>query len=278
MSKQLTRSRTKTPNSSKRKTKEKTNSMTTDTLSEITHQLIFTMGGRGGVGKTSSIVAIADYLHTRGHKFLVTDCDTENAGKTSSISHWFKDVAIPLNLRSIDDCDKLLDGSSKAKAPYVLADLPSNAAGDLAPYWKGIITPETLAELGLGVIAVGVITPSIASGESVYQWIDTLGPNIQYLIALNRLSFERVPAPKEETFKHWFALNTDHLMIKTFEIPHLYDPDMEAMTQLGKLPSKVYQGRELFILPRQRIKQWRDAIHAQLDATGLFSHRNGDTP
>ena len=245
-------------------------STSTDLRPDSKTQLILTMGGRGGVGKTVALVAIADYLQTKGHKFFVTDCDTENAGKISSFSHWFKETAVTLNLRNTSDCDKLLEGSANSKAPFVLADLPSNASGDLAAWWKDVVTPETLRELGIGVTAVGVVTPARGSGESVWEWIDTLGPNVRYLIALNRLGFERVPAPKEEAFKHWFALDTKHLQLQTFEIPHLHDPAMEAMTVLGKLPSKAFQGTELFVLPRQRIKQWRDAIHKQLDGLNVF--------
>lgn len=237
---------------------------------DIKTQLILTMGGRGGVGKTVALVAIADYLQTKGYKFFCTDCDTENAGKISSFAHWFKDTAVSLNLRNVADCDKLLEGSANSKAPFVLADLPANASGDVASWWKTIATPETLKELGLGVIAVGVVTPQRGSAESVCEWMDTLGPNVRYLIALNRIGFERVPAPQQEAFAHWFALDTKNLPLQTFEIPHLHDPAMEAMASLGKLPSKAFKGTELFILPRQRIKQWRDAIHSQLDALGIF--------
>ena len=72
---------------------------------DIKTQLILTMGGRGGVGKTVALVAIADYLQTKGYKFFCTDCDTENAGKFSSFAHWFKDTAVRLNLRNVADCD-----------------------------------------------------------------------------------------------------------------------------------------------------------------------------
>jgi hypothetical protein len=77
-------------------------------------QLILTMGGRGGVGKTVALVAIADYLQAKGQKFFCTDCDTENGGKLTSFGHWFHGKAETLNLRNTSDCDKLLEGSGNS--------------------------------------------------------------------------------------------------------------------------------------------------------------------
>ena len=247
----------------------------TPTLSETKTQLIMVMGGLGGVGKTTTMIAIADYLQAKGLPFNCSDCDRENAGKLRSFAHWFDGKAVPLDLHNTGDCDKLLEGSANSNSPYVLADLPSNSSADIVKYWKGIITPEVLDELRLGVICVGVITPARSSSDSVCEWIDTLGPNVQYLIALNRLGYEFSPSPTAGVFRHWLSLATPY---PYFEIPHLRAEEMDRMTELALLPSKAFKSKDLFVLPRQRIKQWRDAIHSGLDATGLFTHRNGDKP
>src|SRR5258707_1656386 len=107
-------------------------------------QLILTMGGRGGVGKTVALVAIADYLQAKGQKFFCTDCDTENGGKLTSFGHWFHGKAETLNLRNTSDCDKLLEGSGNSGVPFVLADLPANSSGDVARWWKEVVTPGNL--------------------------------------------------------------------------------------------------------------------------------------
>ena len=233
-------------------------------------QLIMTMGGRGGVGKSVALMAIADYLHCRGQKFLTTDCDTENAGKISSFAHWFDGKTVSLNLRNTADCDRLLSDSATSGSPFVLADLPSNASGDIAAWWKEVATPETLHELNLGVTAVGVATPQVGSAESVCEWMDTLGANIHYLVALNRLLKERVESPVQEAFEDWFSVDTKGVPLQTIEIPHLYDEAMEALTRARKLPSKAVKGAELFVLMRSRVKAWIERIHSQLDKLGIF--------
>ena len=233
--------------------------------------LILNMGGRGGVGKTVALLAIADYLQSRGFKFHTADCDTENAGKFSSFSHWFDGKTLLLNLRNTADCDKLLSGSASSGAPFVLADLPSNASGDIASWWQEVVTPETLQELNLSATALGVVTPQPGSAESVLEWIDTLGSNIQYLVALNRLLFERVPGSAADVFADWFSLDTKGLPLHTFEIPHLHRPAMDALIKAAKLPSRAIKGTEIYVLMRSRIRAWVDRIHAQLDALGLFA-------
>jgi CobQ/CobB/MinD/ParA nucleotide binding domain len=231
-------------------------------------QLVMVQGGLGGVGKTVTMVAIADYLQTKGLKFACADCDMENQGKLRSFGHWFNGKTAQLDLRDTGDCDKLLEGSANAGSPFVLADLPSNSSGDIVKYWKDIVTREVLNELNLSILSVGVVTTARGSAESVCQWIDALGSNVQYLIALNRLSFEFTPAPKEKAFSHWFTLGAKYPHI---DIPHLRSQEMESMTELGLLPSKALKSSQLLILPRQRIKHWRDAIHSQLEALNIFA-------
>jgi hypothetical protein len=237
-------------------------------------ELVLTQGGRGGVGKTCALVATADYLQSKGIKFVPIDCDQENAGKLSSFAHWFDGKAARLDLRNPDDCDKLLEGASEAPVPYVLADLPANSSGDLAKWWKTVATPETLAALKLTVTAVGVVTPHHGSAESVWEWIDTLGTHVRYLIALNRLTFCRVIVPAEEAFPDWFGFfkrEQSPIQAHTFEIPHLNDRAMQELVRLGKLPGKAISLPAMRIIARQQVAEWRKAIHAQLDGLGLFA-------
>ena len=131
--------------------------------------LIITCGGRGGVGKTLALLAIADYLHAKGHAFVPADCDTENRGKVSSFAYWFSGKALLFNLRNTEDCDRLLTGSADSGAPFVLADLPANASGDIAGWWKEVVTPDNLQELNLEISAIGVVTPQVGSTESVWE-------------------------------------------------------------------------------------------------------------
>lgn len=230
------------------------------------------MGGKGGVGKTITLVAIADFLRARGQIVAPVDCDSENAGKPSCFGHWFGGQATVLNLRNPADCDALLESAAESDAPYVVADLPANSSGDLAAWWKEVATPETIRELGLKVVAIGAITPQPGAAQSVIEWMATLGERAEYLVALNRIAPEAAPKAKEETFSDWYgAARTVGASASILEIPHLLNQAMGVLTQTAKLPSEAVEGTAIPVLTRQRIKTWRDRIHAQLGALPMFA-------
>lgn len=234
--------------------------------------LVLVCGGRGGVGKTTSLMLIADYLSVKGQKFALIDCDTENAGTPASFSHWFNGKTNKLDLREVADLDTLLRQSAGAGVPYVLADLPANATGDIADWLENVATPKAIESLGLRIIAVGAVNPSVGSGDSVLQWMDTLGSRATYLVTLNRTQYERKVKPLENTFASWFSSSKKaKSAYQTVEIPHLHEHTMLALTALAKLPSKAIKDRALDPILGFRIQGWIDRVHSQLDASGLFA-------
>jgi MinD-like ATPase involved in chromosome partitioning or flagellar assembly len=65
--------------------------------------LVLTAGGRGGNGKTTALVALTDYLASKGIKQTLIDCDTENAGQPACFSHWLHGKG-----NALDSCVKNL--------------------------------------------------------------------------------------------------------------------------------------------------------------------------
>lgn len=269
------KSQTHQNQNSKSSTKNKTDMQNNQSGTVVT----ITCGGRGGTGKTSVLVAIADYLESRGTKRALIDCDTENAGQPTCFSHWLDGKGNVLNLRNPDDRDRLLTDSAESGVPFVLVDLPANATGDISIWLQDVATAALIRDMGLTVIALGVVTPSPGSARSVVKWVENLGDRARYLVALNRIDYEMVPGPTEKVFAEWFEVAVPALVpaivsadrIQTIEIPNMEAHGMAAMVNLGKLPSKALQTPTLHLLHKQRIKTWRDRIYAQLDATGLFS-------
>lgn len=240
-------------------------------------KIILTCGGKGGVGKTTILVAITDYLRSTGADLTTMDCDTENAQQVSCFSHWLSGKGNILNLRDATDRDRLLTDSAAAGVPYVLVDLPANATGDIATWLQDVATAELIAEMGLEILAVGVVTPHAGSARSVVQWISTLGDRASYLVALNRIEYEPVPRPARQAFAEWFDAALPLLegkvspdRIRTIEIPNMEAHGMLAMVTLGKLPSKAMEDPALQILHKSRVRTWRNQIYAELDRSGVF--------
>lgn len=230
--------------------------------------LIFTLGGKGGVGKTLALLTLADWLVSKDIPFAALDCDTENAGKASALSSSLPEAARP-NLRSIDDCDKLL--TVAAENTLTLADLPANASGDFMTWFDSVALPETLEALDLRIIGLGAITPEPGSFASVAEWAQKLQKRVSYVVVLNHRSLARVARDREAAFPEYFQSQTGERFQKTFrpvevEMHGLFDKSMSFLLRAGKLPSEIEAVPEVPILDRSRIKSWSSQLHAGWEA------------
>jgi Mrp family chromosome partitioning ATPase len=57
-------------------------------MTEYSKRVVFTMGGKGGVGKTGVIVALAEWFAANGITITLLDLDTENKVR-GSLKHFF---------------------------------------------------------------------------------------------------------------------------------------------------------------------------------------------
>lgn len=231
----------------------------------------------GGVGKTTNLVLISDYLKSKDQKLALFDCDTSNFGKPSCFSHWFGGKTNKLDLRDEGDLDSLLSQSAGSGAAWAIADLPANSSGDIVNWLKTVATPKAIERLGLRIIAVGAINPTLGSCESVVQSMQMLGSRASYLITLNRTQYDRKIKTPEIVFPVWFRwLETlgNKAAFHTIDVPHLHVRTMETLIEAAQLPSKTAKEPSLDPVMQIRIENWLEEVHSQLDATGLFTSKN----
>jgi hypothetical protein len=234
--------------------------------------LFILLGGKGGVGKTRVALLLADYFARHKVPHFSADCDAENQGKPGAcFSHWMGDQVVRLNLRDVDDCDALLMGASQAQAPVVIADVPGNAGPDVHDWWRDVVSPSSLKKLHLKVTGVGVTVPEPGSSESVAGWIAAMGNHIDYLVALNRRTPEKVLRPLEKAFADWRLVQLPKgAQVRAFEVPNLNASAMLELIQLRQLPSEALDKDALSGINENRVRRWRDEVHQQLDAFDLL--------
>jgi hypothetical protein len=234
----------------------------------------------GGVGKTTDLVLIADYLKAKDQKLALFDCDISSAGKASSFAHWFGGQANHLDLRDEADLDSLLSRSAGCGVGWAIADLPANSSGDIADWLKTVATPKAIERLCLRIIAVGALNPTLGSCESVVQSMEMLGSRATYLIALNRTQYDRKIKSAETVFPLWFQWLKSYenkSVLHTIDVPHLQVRTIETLQAAGQLPSKTAKDPALDPVMRIRIENWLEEVHSQLDATGLFTPKTTET-
>lgn len=76
---------------------------------------------KGGVGKSTTAVHLAAWLHEQGHSVTLADCDTQQ-----SSSEWIREAAPGVNTVRLDNPDQILDRLPElaTTVDYVVADGP----------------------------------------------------------------------------------------------------------------------------------------------------------
>ena len=128
--------------------------------------VVFTMGGKGGVGKTGLMVALAEWFEAHEIPFKLLDLDTENKAR-GSLKHFFNGSVTKVNIHTPAGLDAFVD-HLESGASIILADMGAGS-GQVASEWFDAMY-EDVSTTGARFTAVGVITPDPASVESVLAW------------------------------------------------------------------------------------------------------------
>ena len=156
-------------------------------------RIVFTQGGKGGVGKTTAALSLYDYYMTKEASVTLADFDGENRAK-SGLNFWHKS-AQKVDIHTRSGLDKLIDLALGTEDDIILADMGSGS-GAVTYQWFAEIYPELAAE-GVKVTSIGIVTADPGSVESVLTWAGHLKNNVEYLIILNELE------QPGENFRYW---------------------------------------------------------------------------
>ena len=159
----------------------------TDTKRVITgaeKRVILSMGGKGGVGKTGVMVALAEWFNENAIPVKLLDLDTENKAR-GSLTHFFGGNVPKVNIHTSAGLDAFVDHLSEGP-PVILADMGAGS-GQVTYDWFEKMYPD-VAEAHIAFTAVGVVTADPASVESVLGWAKRLQHRVRYLIVENSLT------------------------------------------------------------------------------------------
>lgn len=153
-------------------------------MTEFSKRVVFTMGGKGGVGKTGVVVALAEWFQANEIPVTLLDLDTENKAR-GSLKHFFNGTVTKVNVHTPAGLDAFVDHLDGV-TPIILADMGAGA-GQVAAGWFDSMY-EDVAATGVRFTAVGIVTPDPASVESVLAWANRLQDRVEYVIVENATS------------------------------------------------------------------------------------------
>jgi len=144
-------------------------------------KVVFTPGGKGGVGKTTISTALAEWYTENQIPCTLLDLDTENK-KKGSFAHFFPDRAVKIDINTPAGLDAFIDHADKEPA-VILADMGAGS-GKVAAHWFHSMY-ESVKE-SLSFTALSVLTSDPASVESLLSWAAQLQDRVSYVVVLNQ--------------------------------------------------------------------------------------------
>jgi len=144
-------------------------------------KVVFTPGGKGGVGKTTISAALAEWYTENQIPCTLLDLDTENK-KKGSFAHFFPDRAAKIDINTPAGLDAFIDHADKEPA-VILADMGAGS-GKVAAHWFHSMY-ESVKE-SLSFTALSVLTSDPASVESLLSWAAQLQDRVSYVVVLNQ--------------------------------------------------------------------------------------------
>ncbi|HXE63511.1 MAG TPA: DnaJ domain-containing protein [Bryobacteraceae bacterium] len=155
-------------------------------------RVILSMGGKGGVGKTSVMTGLAEWFDENQIDVTLLDLDIENKMK-GSLTHYFGARVPKINIHTPAGLDAFVDHLGD-DTPVILADMGAGA-GHVTHEWFEKMYPDVSA-IGVSFTAIGVVTSDPASVESVLNWAAALQDSVSYVIVQNHLT-------EHATFTYW---------------------------------------------------------------------------
>src|SRR6266481_155408 len=117
-------------------------------------RVILSMGGKGGVGKTGVMVALAEWFNANEVPVKLLDLDTENKAH-GSLTHFFGGNVPKVNIHTPAGLDSFVDQLADGP-PVILADMGAGA-GQVTYDWFETMYPD-VCDAGTVFTAIGVVT------------------------------------------------------------------------------------------------------------------------
>ncbi len=205
-------------------------------MTDFSKRVVFTMGGKGGVGKTGVVVALAEWFHGNDIPVTLLDLDTENKAR-GSLKHFFNGTVTKVDVHTPAGLDAFVDHLDGG-TPIILADMGAGA-GQVAAGWFDSMY-EDVAATGVRFTAVGIVTPDPASVESVLAWANRLQDRAEYVIVENATSaladFTYWRSTKQANqFRQVFA---PAILQMEFRLAELENPLRQHGIQLGQVADR----------------------------------------
>jgi MinD-like ATPase involved in chromosome partitioning or flagellar assembly len=206
-------------------------------------RVILTMGGKGGVGKTSFMLVLAEWFESHQIPVTLLDLDTENKSR-GSLKHYFDGTVTKVNIHTAAGLDAFVDHLAGG-APIILADMGASS-GQVTHEWFDNMF-EDVAATGVTFTAIGIVTPDPASVESILSWAARLQDRVNYVVVENATTHQADFSywRESEQAQQFRAVFQPVVLAMEFRLPELENPARQHGVTLGQIVERRLSVPEL---------------------------------
>lgn len=233
--------------------------------------LNFIGGEKGGVGKSVTARALAQYFIDRGHAFTGFDTDRSH----NSFTRFYENYACPVVVDSYQGLDMIVDAFEDDLAQSVVVDLAAQTIAPVARWMNESQLLEVMAELGIAVNVWHVLDDGRDSVMLLERLLDQLGtpaagrPAPHYVLVRNLgrgTDFSLLES--SQAFARAQAAGAS-----VIDLPALQEASMRKIDHHSASFWSAVNNREgehtLGLLERQRVKMWLNRVYAEFDKLPL---------
>jgi len=225
----------------------------------------FIGGEKGGVGKSVTARALAQYLIDRNQPFAGFDTDRSH----HSFTRFYEGFVSPVAVDTFEGLDAAVDEFEGNPHRSVVVDMAAQSLAPLARWVHESSMLEVFKELGVPVNFWHVVDDGKDSVDLLGTLIDTFGLGPNYVLVLNEgrgSDFSLVKG--SQSMKKAAAVSA-----KVIALPRLQEACMRKIdaqnTSFWKAINDRSSEHALGLLERQRVKNWLAGVYAGFDTLPL---------
>lgn len=226
--------------------------------------IVFTIGGKGGVGKSWLSSLLIDWYRSLKMPFRAIDLDNEN----NTLSRFFPEAEF-IEVSSQRDLDGMLEKIVDSEISLTVIDMRAASTDRIEPWWRQVDFDVLRDEHGIHFSAIGVVDSSADSVANIGFWAkEVLGnrKDITFLIAQNKVRGDELNYPKSRAREEY---------LKTLDLAEITLPKLDdwvhqklelADLRVGSALEVSDPASELTkFMTRSRLRKYQQVVFAEFE-------------
>jgi hypothetical protein len=244
--------------------------MNTSSTKKIVNIVI---ASKGGVGKTTYAVKLAEWYQNQGFTPVCIDADARNMSAAIKAYPALKAISLDMiDGKAVSDTGfhKMLDTFDSEDGPFIV-DVGSNTYQQFVSYSESMSLPELIEEIGCRVQLHVILGAGSNTPDSLFS-IEYLTENVPwpFFVVLNefnggRVEVDGVSFERSEMFTQLLATKRINGLVCLPALSHVQSKMLEQLSDLRQTAREITGNPKNSISIRGTIKGWANGFFNEFD-------------